>query len=33
VKKGAVSVSQAISGKIIIEEVQKRGIKINITES
>jgi lysine 6-dehydrogenase len=33
VKKGAVSVSQAISGKIIIEELQKRGIKINITES
>ena len=33
VKKGAVSVSQAISGKIIIDELRKRGIKINITES
>ncbi len=33
VKKGAVSVSQAMSGKIIIEELRKRGIKINITES
>jgi lysine 6-dehydrogenase len=33
VKKGAVSVSQAISGKIIIEELRKRGIKINIREN
>ena len=33
VKKGAVSVSQAISGKIIIEELRKRGIKINISEN
>lgn len=33
VKKGAVSVSQAVSGKIIIEELRKRGIKINISEN
>jgi len=30
--KGANSVSKAISGKIIIDELQKRGIKINIEE-
>ena len=30
VKKGAVSVSQAISGKIIIEELRRRGIEIKI---
>ncbi len=33
VKKGAVSVGQAVSGKIIIEELRKRGIKINISEN
>lgn len=33
IKKGAVSVSQSVSGKIIIEELRKRGLKINIIEN
>ncbi|MCB9248805.1 MAG: saccharopine dehydrogenase NADP-binding domain-containing protein [Ignavibacteriales bacterium] len=33
IKKGAVSVNNAISGKKIIDEIKKRGIKINIEEN
>ena len=32
IKKGAVSVDKAIDGKTIIDELRKRGIKINIKE-